>query len=155
MVSATRLGLWLLPIGAVRRIALSDREKGNGANSIAELVWAVKAVSRYVPVATCLTQALALQWLLARSGHTSRIHLGARKDVEGKFAAHAWVECEDRVVIGGSRDAGLRHASEAGNNHWMGKSISRRGTGSLETTRKTEQLFIANLRASASLRECV
>ena len=101
VVSSTRLGLWLLPIGAVRRIALSDREKGNGANSIAELVWAVKAVSRYVPAATCLTQALALQWLLARSGHTSRIHLGARKDLKGKFQAHAWVECEERVVMGG------------------------------------------------------
>ena len=101
VVSSTRLGLWLLPIGALRRIALSDREKRNGANSIAELVWAVKAVSRYVPTATCLTQALALQWLLVRSGHTSRIRLGARKGFKGKFQAHAWVECEGRVVMGG------------------------------------------------------
>ena len=101
VVTAARLALWLLPIGAVRRIALSDREKVSGANSIAELVWAVKAVSRYVPAATCLTQALALQWLLARSGHTSRIHLGARKNLKGKFQAHAWVECEDRLVMGG------------------------------------------------------
>ena len=101
VVTVTRLGLWLLPIGAVRRIALRDRKKASVAYSVTELVWAVKAVSRYVPVATCLTQALALQWLLARSGHTSRIHLGARKDLKGKFQAHAWVECEDRVVMGG------------------------------------------------------
>ena len=29
------------------------------------------------------------------------LHIGAVKDEEGKFLAHAWVESEGRVVIGG------------------------------------------------------
>ena len=101
VVCLTRLGLWLLPIGAVRRIALRTGKTTRVSHPVPRLVWAVKAVSRFVPLATCLTQALALQWLLSRSGHTSRVHLGARRDAAGKFEAHAWVECEDRVVIGG------------------------------------------------------
>jgi hypothetical protein len=102
VVSVTRVGLWLLPIGALRRIVLRTGRKTRVAPPVTGLVWAVKIVSRYVPVATCLTQALALQWLLMRSGHASRVCLGARKDPEGKFEAHAWVECEGRVVIGGA-----------------------------------------------------
>jgi len=102
VVSVTRLGLWLLPIGALRRIALRTGKKTRVAPHLTRLVWAVTVVSRYVPVATCLTQALALHWLLMLSGHASRVYLGARKDREGKFEAHAWVECEGRVVIGGA-----------------------------------------------------
>jgi len=96
------LGLWLLPLGSLRRFALRERKAAKRTHAIPQLVWAVRAVSRFVPLATCLTQALALQWLLARSGHASRVHLGTRKDLAGKFAAHAWVECEGRVVIGGA-----------------------------------------------------
>lgn len=103
VVCITRLGLWVLPIGTVRRIALSGRKGTRVVHPVPTLVWAVRASSRFVPLATCLTQALALQWLLSRSGHTSRIHLGARRDASGKFEAHAWVECEDRVVMGGAK----------------------------------------------------
>ncbi len=102
VVSVTRLGLWLLPTGTLRRIAVRTGKKARGAPQLMRLVWAVKVVSRYVPVASCLTQALALQWLLMRSGYASRVHLGVRKDSERKFEAHAWVECEGRVVIGGA-----------------------------------------------------
>jgi hypothetical protein len=101
VVSAARVGLWLLPIGAIRRLFLRQGRE-TMTQSVAGLVWAVRAASRYVPAATCLTQALALHWLLERAGHRSKIHLGAKKDGDGKFAAHAWVECEDRVVIGGA-----------------------------------------------------
>ena len=101
-VSVTRLGLWLLPTRVVRRLAFKSLAKARVSHPVATLVWAVKAASRYVPAATCLTQALALHWLLSRSGHTSKVHLGAKKDLAGNFAAHAWVECEGQVVIGGT-----------------------------------------------------
>jgi hypothetical protein len=102
VVSATRVALWLSPIGSVRHIAFRDLKTMGVAYQVSSLVWAVKAVSRFVPAATCLTQALALQCLLARSGHVSSVYLGARRGGAGKFEAHAWVECEDRVVIGGA-----------------------------------------------------
>ncbi len=58
------------------------------------------AVARLVPGASCLTQALALQWLLARAGHGCELLVGVRRDDTGRFAAHAWVACNDRIVLG-------------------------------------------------------
>jgi hypothetical protein len=66
---------------------------------VSQLAWAVAATSRYVPRATCLTQALALHILLRRAGLESRIHIGVAKE-DGIFRAHAWVESQEQVVIG-------------------------------------------------------
>jgi len=104
LVCAVRLGLWFLPSRTVLRGVLGlERPDGLSAHShpVDRLAWAIRAAARYVPRATCLTQALALQWLLVRSGRVSRLHLGAKKSPQGTLEAHAWVECEDRVVIGG------------------------------------------------------
>ena len=53
----------------------------------------VNAAIRYVwRASTCLEKSLALWWLLGRQGIASQLRIGARK-FEGKFEAHAWVEC--------------------------------------------------------------
>jgi hypothetical protein len=51
---------------------------------------------------TCLNQALAAQMLLAQRGYPALLHIGVAKGKEGQFQAHAWVESEGKVVIGGS-----------------------------------------------------
>ena len=66
-----------------------------------QVVWAVTVASQYVPAATCLTQALAAQVLLSRLGHPASLRIGVSRDEAGEFQAHAWVECQGRVVIGG------------------------------------------------------
>lgn len=68
---------------------------------IDRIIWAIRAASRYIPRATCLTQALAAQELLSRAGHPSRVEIGVAKNEDRKFAAHAWVTCGNRIVIGG------------------------------------------------------
>lgn len=66
------------------------------------MIWAVEAVgNRLFPSSPCLTQALVIQRLLRRHGRHSELRIGVRKDERGKFGAHAWVESEGRVVIGG------------------------------------------------------
>lgn len=60
----------------------------------------VEGLARYVPAASCLTQALALQYILARSGHRCSIGIGVRETEPGKFAAHAWVNCNGLAVLG-------------------------------------------------------
>lgn len=60
----------------------------------------IERLARLVPGASCLTQALALQWLLARAGHRCDLQIGVRRGGDGRFAAHAWVTCNDRVVLG-------------------------------------------------------
>jgi len=63
--------------------------------------WAVRAVSPYVPSATCLTQALTLQALLSREGIHSDLRIGVARDDASGIIAHAWVEIDGAVIIGG------------------------------------------------------
>ncbi len=107
LVFSVRLALWLLPFRllhqAVTRMAGTPAPgKRADEQMLARIAWAVTAVSRLVPLATCLTQALAVQVLLGRRGYPANLRLGVARDKAGRFQAHAWVESEGRVVIGGS-----------------------------------------------------
>lgn len=71
------------------------------ANRIA---WGVRASSHYVPKATCLPQALAAQYLLARSAYPADLQIGVARDKHGKLEAHAWVISENQIIIGNVRN---------------------------------------------------
>lgn len=62
---------------------------------------AIKRASRFIPKATCLTQALALKWLIARSGKDSVIRIGVMPDESSNIKAHAWVMYQGQVILGG------------------------------------------------------
>ena len=100
LVSFVRSGLWILPFDFVRRVVLRPR-KQEGKDPAVKLIWAVRTVSPYLPRASCLTQALAAQALLAVSGYPSRIEVGVAKEAERSLAAHAWLVFEEQVVLGG------------------------------------------------------
>lgn len=105
LVAAVRLGLWLLPFSTQRRI-LSRLDQvhprpSRVAVSPDRIAWAVVVASRYVPRATCLTQALATQLLLKKAGVLALLRIGVAKDAKGVFQAHAWVENRGKVLIGG------------------------------------------------------
>jgi Transglutaminase-like superfamily len=102
LVCAIRVGLFLLPFRVLQSFAQRGTKKANAVHSADRYVWAIRAVSRCVPGATCLTQALAAQALLARSGHKSHIEIGVRKNEQRQFLAHAWVVCGDQIIIGGA-----------------------------------------------------
>jgi hypothetical protein len=73
------------------------------AVSVDRLERAVRVASRVVPRATCLTQALALNHLLSRNGYTSIVRIGVAKE-DGRFAAHAWVECGGTPLLSSVAD---------------------------------------------------
>jgi len=103
LVCAVRVGLWLIPFRALRRIVafLANTRTGRTTQvSVEELSHAVSGVGRFVPQATCLTKALALHILLRRRRLESLVHIGVAKTKGGPFESHAWVESEGRVVIG-------------------------------------------------------
>jgi hypothetical protein len=107
LVGTVRVGLWLLPFRVMRhllaRLAQKNSELQRGALvSIGRVVWAVTVASRYVPAATCLTQALATQVLLCRRGFAAKVHIGVAWGEMKEFRAHAWVEYQGRVLVGGS-----------------------------------------------------
>jgi hypothetical protein len=96
-----RLGLWILPVGTLRKQTRIMKRRVRTQHPVDRVVWAVRAAARYVPAATCLTQALAAQSLLTSNGHPSQLHIGVAKGPDREFGAHAWVRCHDRVVLGG------------------------------------------------------
>jgi hypothetical protein len=100
--TAVRVGLSTFRFATVRSLIMDRATPITDGYSVEQIVWAVRATSRYVPNATCLTQALVVQRFLIRSGHRCRLRLGVAKDAVRGFEAHAWVECGERVVIGES-----------------------------------------------------
>jgi hypothetical protein len=102
LVAAIRVALWVAPLRRVGRMIRACERLPFSVPSdlpVSRLEWAVRAASRRVPMASCLTQALALQFLLARSGRSSEIHIGVKKDAQAGFQSHAWVECEGRMLL--------------------------------------------------------
>jgi hypothetical protein len=105
---AARLGLWVLPLAALRRalkkLTPSEPIGPESSAKLEKIVWAITRASHYVPAATCLTQALAAQILLAQHGEPAVLQIGVAKSDTGKLVAHAWVESRGRIVIGDSRE---------------------------------------------------
>jgi hypothetical protein len=48
-----------------------------------------------------LVEALVSQALLHRHGYTARLRIGVRLQACGDFAAHAWLEYDGAVIVGG------------------------------------------------------
>ena len=97
--------LRLLPFPLVRRLLL-EREvavrRAPAADVMKRVVWSVRSASRFVPAATCLPQALVTQLLLKRRGHPATLRIGVAMNAQQQLVAHAWVESEGRIVIGGT-----------------------------------------------------
>jgi hypothetical protein len=107
-VCAARVCLWALSFRRTQRIIdflTPDVPEEDVLSSVEQLSRAVSSASRYVPHATCLTQAVALHFLLKRGGFESRVRIGVAKN-NGEFESHAWVESQGRVVLG---DIGLQY----------------------------------------------
>ncbi len=101
------LALWLLPFRTLRRFLTrlavpAGVAASSGGPSPDRIAWAVRATSRYIPAANCLPQALAAYTLIKRQGYTANMRIGVTKGKGGQLEAHAWVESEGRIVIGGS-----------------------------------------------------
>ena len=101
----TRIGLWLLPYPTFRRVL--DRAQPSGRQPPRELPsrvsWAVTAVARRLPGMTCLVQSLTAPALLHRRGYRADLRFGVQERASNAarpLEAHAWVECEGRVVVG-------------------------------------------------------
>jgi hypothetical protein len=102
IVAAIRVGLWILPFRVVQRFTFKAREKKQTRYSVDQFIWAVRATSRFVPRATCLTQAMAAQTLLSRAGYNPHVKIGVAKNEKKLFEAHAWLVLGDEVLIGGT-----------------------------------------------------
>jgi len=104
ILAAVRFALWLLPFKTLQRISaklIQACARKESRFSTERRVWAVRVASRYVPRATCLTQALAAQVLLGLGGVPASVRIGVAKEKGGDFEAHAWLESGGKILLGG------------------------------------------------------
>lgn len=104
LLGLVRLGLLLLSYQKL--LHLLDRvSKLNSEYRAIELDNVVRAVNistRYMPGgAKCLARALTTQVLMKRQSYTPQLHIGVAKGEQGRLEAHAWIEYEQQIVIGG------------------------------------------------------
>ncbi len=128
---AARAALRLLPFRVVLRWA--EAPVGSpipqGSPIAPPILRRLRALERAAhglfPRDPCLTQAVVAHRLLRKQGFPSELRIGVRRTRDVSLEAHAWVECEGRVVIG---ERGLRedHAVLSRKPH------SPRGGGSLD-----------------------
>jgi hypothetical protein len=65
---------------------------------------AVSSVARLVPDASCLTQALSVQFILACRGYASELNIGVKRGSDNAVEAHAWLVNGEWIAIGGTPD---------------------------------------------------
>ena len=108
VVVGFRLALWLLP---TRRVLAASPRPRRAAPEVSpeRLAWLVRAGARRVPAATCLTRALAARWLLAEASLPATLHFGHGRDARRGFHAHAWLDYQGRVLVGGEEDLERYH----------------------------------------------
>lgn len=122
LLAAVRIALWLLPFKVLRwmlsKLAQAHTRYPSECHFPSERgVWALQAASRYVPRATCLTQALAGQVLLGFNGTSTSVRIGVAKRRTRDLEAHAWLESQGTILIGGA-DADQRYACLLAFNPW-------------------------------------
>jgi hypothetical protein len=104
VVAVSRAALYVLPFRWTWRVVSSLGLRPGGTDD-RRLAWAVDRASLLVPEATCLTQALALRFLMGRSAPGLQVRIGVRRDGQDEFKAHAWVERYGETLIGGEEAA--------------------------------------------------
>ena len=105
LLAAVRLGLFLLPFHTLCRfLVYLKRILPESTRSTAsfhhKVFWSVATAGRYIPHATCLSQALVVRMLLERVGIPCRLYIGVAKNKIGGLEAHAWVESQNQVFLG-------------------------------------------------------
>lgn len=99
---AARLILWILPFSSIQRLASRSSRPARVSKDRRSILSSVLTAARWIPFTTCLTQAFAAQFLLARAGHASVIHLGVATSAAGTatLRAHAWLTVNGCTVLG-------------------------------------------------------
>jgi hypothetical protein len=106
------IGLRLFPRLSLRLLREpSRRVRGRKANpaDIETIATTVERVGRFVPGASCIVQAVTARQMLARRGWLARVHVGFAPSIQRPVLAHAWLELDGVVLLGGSNASVARY----------------------------------------------
>ncbi len=109
-VARIRVALWAKRFASIRsQIVDLEATAPAALDDLRQIAWSVTATAKLVPQATCLTQALAGQTLLAQRGLASTVQLSISQNTGTDLRPHAWLLSDDIIVLGGTRDEYVRH----------------------------------------------
>ncbi|MEE9165897.1 MAG: lasso peptide biosynthesis B2 protein [Candidatus Neomarinimicrobiota bacterium] len=113
LILVIRLGLLLLSFGnmchlLVRLQRIRTRPSGVQIKSAGQrIVWSLEMVGRFMlGTRNCLAQAMAARVLLEWWGKPGHVCIGVARGGDGELKAHAWVEGDDAVIMGGTDVSG-------------------------------------------------
>jgi hypothetical protein len=97
-------GLRILPFRTMLNlIKWAPNKRGPVSFPLNQLLEVMDTAGRHVPRATCLVRAIAGQAFLARYGHQTDLRIGVLRDrSEKRVKAHAWLESQGLVLLGGT-----------------------------------------------------
>jgi hypothetical protein len=107
MMAGIRLALWCVPYPSLRpflerrRDARLERRPNARRAAPSRIAWHVRVASSVIPRSNCLVQALVAEQLLANAGYSSLLKFGVARTENAGLSAHAWIECDGRVLVGG------------------------------------------------------
>ena len=102
----TRVALHLLPFRTILRWAEVPVRDGGSCGPIDRATWRrLQALERgghgLFPRNPCLTQAVVAHRMLRKQGIPSELRIGVRRTTQAPLEAHAWVEHQGEILIGG------------------------------------------------------
>lgn len=101
LLVVVRLGLWMRGYPETARLLLRlEKPRRRAAVTAEQIHWAVVRAAEYVPGSTCLVQAMAGSVLCRRAGIAADVRIGVGRDPGRGFEAHAWLESNDRILLG-------------------------------------------------------
>ncbi len=107
VLALTRASLPIVGLKNVRRL-LGPATRGFARTSSLDernILRLLGGASRVCPIgSTCLTGALTGQVLVRGAGIETRLCVGVMRDAQNQFQAHAWLERDSRVILGGSHE---------------------------------------------------
>lgn len=107
LLALVRLSLWKRGLRRTRRFLRRAEPWFLHLPGVQErhIAGMVMCAARRCPLgSTCLTRALVARLLFSRSGYDSRLCIGAARGPQGEFEAHAWLESNGRVILGGDEE---------------------------------------------------
>ena len=103
LLTGIRLGLRFLSFERLQKAVTQFQRKPQTkpTYTLEGIVWAINLCTKYMPGgAKCLARALTAQHLLFWQGYPFEIVIGVAKGDRNQLEAHAWVNSEDRIVVG-------------------------------------------------------
>jgi hypothetical protein len=105
LLCVARAGLAWMPLASLRGwLVWFARTSGARDSKVRrqQIVRALATAGQRTPFrATCLIEALAAEAMLRRRGDDARFRLGVVRPSDNGLAAHAWVELDGEVIVGG------------------------------------------------------